>query len=496
MDLVTLAKDLLSSIHVPSMAQSILTNTTIATGGRLVNIVLGIVVTALITRLLGPSQFGSYILLLSLGAIVQLAADFGLYLTLTRLVAEQPHHSGELLSQVLSLRLFLLIGVFLLAAVGSLLVPSLRPFALAFIVMAVGLSCQSVSQLLMGIYQYRQTVWRATVGDLVGRGAQIAAIVMIGRAANVNTMMIAFAAGAALAYLFHHWLLPARPWRLVIDWSAWKKIAAVSWPLGLMLLVNAFYFRIDTVILSFYRSAATVGLYGAAYRLIESALFFPAMLGGLLLPRLAAAFLHRDIPAVNQYLTEGLRVLLVFSLYSLLILLFFSQPILSLIAGPAFASAAPLLQILSLALAVMFLGNLFGFALVAFGRQTLLLRLYLFLAAFNAGANLLLIPLYGAAAAAWTTVATELIATATAAYYVRRTTAFSPPASLFARAATAFLGAGLLVFLLPSAMPTILKIVLLTGFYGALVLILKILSPSHLRLLRAGSAAPDFTSVN
>lgn len=473
------------------MAQSILTNTTIATIGRLINILLGIAVTALITRLLGPSQFGSYVLLLSVGALVQLAADFGLYLTLTRTVAEQPHQSPVLLSQIFSLRLLLLVTVFLVATIITLVVPSLRPSALPFVIMSFGLSCQSFSQLLMGIYQYRQVVWRATLGDLVGRLAQIVGILILSAsAANVSSMITAFTVGTALAFLLHHWLLPVAPWRLVFAWSAWKKIIVVSWPLGAMLLVNAVYFRVDMLVLSFFRPAWEVGWYGAAYRIIESALFFPAMFGGLLLPRIAAALARQDLAHVNQYLIEGFRVLFVLSLYCLLILLFFSQPILLLIAGPTFTAAAPLLQILSLALVIMFFGNLFGFALVALGRQTFLLRLYLALAIFNTCANLLLVPRYGAVAAAWTTVATEFIAAGSAAYYVHRATGFLLPYRLLFKVLFTFIGCSLFFFLLPSAMPIVIKVILLSGVYGVIVFSINIISPSHLRLLRAGALDP------
>ena len=57
--------------------QSILANTAIATTGRAVNVVLGVVATAVISRLLGPANYGAYVLLFSFGVIIQLAADLG-----------------------------------------------------------------------------------------------------------------------------------------------------------------------------------------------------------------------------------------------------------------------------------------------------------------------------------------------------------------------------------------------------------------------------------
>lgn len=387
----------------------------------MINMVLGVVVTAMVTRLLGPEIFGSYVLLLSLGAILQLVADFGLYLTLGREMAQNPQGENEILSQIASLRLFLLLSVFTLAAVVIYFMPRFQFLFWSFVVVAAGLIFQSLSQLFMGVYQYYQSVWRATAGDLLGRLAQILGVAVVGfYAATLDTMVAMFALSTAVAYLMHQVLLPVKKWRLVIRWADWRRIAATSWPLGAMLLVNAIYFRVDVLILSWFRPTFEVGWYGAAYRVVESFLFFPAMLGGLLLPRLAESLRDGKTDVAGKYIGEGLVLVLATGLYVLVILGVFSKGVVMFIAGGSFIEAAPLLSVLSVALAIMFAGNLFGFSLVAMKKQLLLLNCYVVLAVFNTVANIMFVPFYGAMAAAWTTVLTELAATSYAAYHVTR----------------------------------------------------------------------------
>lgn len=405
---------------------SILVNTVIAGGGRVVTAVLGIVAVGLLTRMLGPEQFGHYAWLLALGAIAQLVADGGLYLSFTRVLAQTPERAARLLSEVATLRLLLLALVFGVAAGGVYLVPTVRPLVPAFVVVAVGLALQSLSQLYMGAFQYYRSIWRATAGDVVGRLLQIAGVLWVARwYPTVTGAVMVLTGSMAVSWVVHQLLLPgAVRWRPVAAWVAWRGWVVSSWPLGAMLLLNAIYFRIDTLMLTFLRSSAEVGWYGVAYRVIESALFFPAMFGGLLLPRLAAAAAAQRTADVRQYIEEGLRVLVVGAVGVLLVVGLFAPVLIRLIAGPAFAPAGPLLRVLSVALAAMFLGNLFGFTLVALQQQRRLLTLYAWLVVGNVAANFLLIPRWGALAAAWTTVATELIAMTVAGWLVWRLTRF------------------------------------------------------------------------
>ncbi|MDP3997227.1 MAG: oligosaccharide flippase family protein [bacterium] len=468
------------------MSQSILTNTAVATFGRIVNISLGIVATALITRFLGATSYGSYILLFSFGAIIQLLADFGLYLTLTKEIARNPS-ANKIISSAISLRLFLLILAFFLGAIATVFIPALSGLLYVFIFAGIGLVFQSLSQLLMGVFQYRGEIWRAVAGDLLGRTVQIAAIFWVGQAhASVTAMVVIFSAGAGAAFIGHQFLLPAGfSWRPRVDWPAWKQLLSASWPLGAMLLLNAVYFRVDTIILSFFRPAQEVGWYGLAYRIIESALFFPAMFGGLLLPRLSEALSKRNRPQAAGFITEGFRLLFVVAALAVTVLLAVSPGIINLISGRQYAAAAPLLAILSLALAFMFIGNLFGFSLVALNKQSVLLKLYLGLIFFNLVTNLMFIPRWGAAAAAWTTVGTEILSVVIAGAYVYRLLPFTLGVLFIIKTLFTALATFALLSFTTGSLPVIFQLIIAPPFFLAVASFLRLVSAEDLTLLRA-----------
>ena len=326
---------------------SIIINALIASAGRIINVILGVVMLGLISRYLGVSQYGLYALVLSYGAILATASDFGLYLTLTRLISQSPRQEKYYLSRIVSLRLVLLAVMFSFGGVAFLVMPSLRSLLPIYLVAAAGFSIQSLSQLMMGVYQKHGTVWRASIGDLIGRLAQIIGILLIGAAhATLASMIALFTVSLAVAGYFHKRLLPSSATiRPVVDRRAWRKILAASWPLGALLIFNVVYFRIDTIMLSVFSSSAEVGLYSMAYRLIESALFFPAMLGGLLLPRFSEAWHRQDLPMLRNYFQPSLMLLIWAATFIAIVLWMFASPIIDLIAGPSFSASAPLLKI-------------------------------------------------------------------------------------------------------------------------------------------------------
>ncbi|MEK7500331.1 MAG: polysaccharide biosynthesis C-terminal domain-containing protein, partial [Patescibacteria group bacterium] len=168
-------------------------------------------------------------------------------------------------------------------------------------------------------------------------------------------------------------------------------------------------------------SLEEVGWYGLAYKIIENGLFFPAMLGGLLLPHISSAIAVKNMQRVQDIVSQGLLLSSHIGVIIITMLIVFARPIVAFIAGAGFNPSVPLLRVLSIALAIMFLGNIFGFALIALSRQRTLAVLYGFLVFFNIISNVLLIPEYGALAAAWITVATEAIAMLTGAYIVHST---------------------------------------------------------------------------
>jgi len=370
-------------------------------------------VVAALTRVLHANGYGQYAALVSFTTILQIIADFGLYLTFTKAIGRSPDLTAPLLQKITRLRLILLGGTFLL---GAVLVPFViqgpSNHWLAYVVLALGLTFQSLSQLRMGLFQAHGTLWRATIGDLAGRGIQILSILLAARYISshpqsdpLTFMIAAFTAGTLTSLVIHQALTPKLQTAAALSESySWGQIMKDSWPLAAILILNVIYFRVDMVMLAILRPQVEVGWYGLAYRLIESVLFFPAMLGGILLPRLSKAGSQGQSRLLKQSLSlasiGGMGLGLIFFLYP--------AAITTLISGPDYAPAGPLLRILSFTIPIMFVGNIIGFGLVAAHKQKAMLYLSIGLVLGNSLGNILLIPRLGPTGAAITTLLTEI----------------------------------------------------------------------------------------
>lgn len=470
---------------------SILSNAIIAAIGRVVTILLGVVTTAIVTRYLGVVGYGSYTILLSLGIMLQMAADFGLYLTLTRDISQDGADEQAVFGNVSSLRAVLLAVWFGLGSLFLFLLPSYRDLGVPFLILAAGLSAQSFSQLLMGVYQKYKEVWKATVGDVAGRLLQLGIILSVAAMASTrNTsesvlyVAAAFLGGTVVAYGLHVWLVPGVfPLRWRRPSAQWRQLVITSWPLGALLVLNVVYFRTDALMISWFRSEAEVGWYGLAYRIVESGLFFPAMFGGLLLPRFSSAYSKQQLKRIASLLEQGVRLLVVMGVLAGGALLMFAPEIVVFLSGEEFRQSAPLLRVLSGALAVMFVGNLFGFLLVALHEQKKLLYLYAWLVVGNAIANLVLIPTFGAIAAAWTTLATECVAASVGGYLVFRKVRFRFPLKPFAGALGLFSIAGYVTAIFPDTIHVSIRLAILGVLYVAMAVVTRLFNSRDLSLL-------------
>lgn len=472
------------------MAQSIAVNSLVALAGRFLSLLISLAVTATLTRMLGVELFGVYSAILALGSLLLVATDLGLHLTLTRQLGAVSHPTAAvvsvLFSQVLWLRLAALIIVCVIGWGVASFIPPVAAHPAAWWIVVASLAAQSVSQLLMGVYQATSVVWRATLGDLVGRSVQFGVIlaaptILFSYLAPVTAMTAAFFLSTFTALVLHRLFLPLaihlKPPRL----HQWRTIIATSWPLAAMLVLNAVYFRIDMVILTLFRSTAEVGAYGLAYRIIESGLFIPAMFGGLLLPHFSRL---RPNPAASaELLNEALRATALVAGLLTTVLAALAQPLVIFFSGHEFQASAPMLTVLSAALCAMFFGNIFGYALVAYERQRALMWLYLALAVGNLVANLALVPRFGPLAAAATTVATELAATTAAGVLVFRLVPYRLSPSFLVGLAAAVVATSATVWFLPNSWHVGLQAALAAAVFGCITFVLRLIHPREFRHL-------------
>ena len=393
--------------------------------GKILSTALGLVSIALITRYLGVDGYGQYATAITFVGIFSIIADMGLYIYVVREISRENSNSDYIISNVFTFRIVSAAVLLALAPLAALFMPYDQAVWLAILIFTLSFFFISLNQVLIGVFQRRFDTKIIAVGEVVGRVFLVGILVMVfflgwGLLAIVTAVVL----GSFINFLIV--FIAARRHvkiGLQFDFPFWKKIIKVTWPIAISVVLNVIYFKIDTVFLSVMKPERDVGLYGEAYKILEVLIAFPAMFAGLLMP-LLSRYAFKDWKKFGQVINKGLDFLVMAAMPIVVVALILATPIVVFVGGNEFADAAPILRILVIATASIFIGNLFANAVVAVNKQRQMVWAYLSTAVVAVVLNLLFIPKYTYIGAAWATVVTEVMIAGLSILMVWRTAKF------------------------------------------------------------------------
>ncbi len=419
-----------SLLYTPSMShlRSLASNTLTQLIGRVIGTTFGVFTVAVLTRSLGADGYGQLTLAMTFLAVAGALADFGFTLTTNQMISERGEDEEKIVSTAFTMRLLSGVFFFALAVLVALAMPYAFAVKAAVVVGAFSYFFMTSSQMLVGVFQKHLAMWRPALAEAASRGVILLAVIWLAADyVSVPAMMAAFTIGNLLLLVMN--LAFAHRYtriRFAIDRATAHAFLSRSWPIAISIFFNLLYLKGDILFLSFYRSDAEIGLYGAAYKVLDVVSVIPTMFMGLLLPMLVSAWKTHDREKLHTLLQQAFDVFALASLPLLGGALVLSEPIMRLMAGADFASAGRYLVILMIANTVVFFGILFGHAIVGINKQRAILPAYIVTAVATFILYFLTIPRFGAVGAAWSTVASEtMIATMTTTMVLRHTK-FSP----------------------------------------------------------------------
>jgi O-antigen/teichoic acid export membrane protein len=462
--------------------------------GRALNLVPGVVVTVLLTRALGDDGFGQWSTALAIVQIATPFGDFGLEQVAVRKAASEREQERDWIGAAITLRLAFALPVALVCAAAQLIVADNSEMAAAGLLLTGTLLLAPLSMTRIA-FQTRVrndlTILVLTVNSILWTAAVVAL-------AATNKGMVWFAAAflvsAVASLLLGVWLGSrlSRP-RVRGSRRLWRELARIGVPIGVAGLVVTAYVKLDQVLLFSLAGAEDAGLYGAVYRFLDQAQFLPAALLTTLFPIIASSW-PADPERVRRIARLIADYLAIVSLPALGFTLVASEPVVRLLFGEDFLRAADALPILMGAFIVICFGYLAGNLVVVLELQRMFLRNALIALVFNVVLNLILIPPYGFVAAAWVTLATEVLVTGLTLYSVLRRLDLSLP---LRRIALATIAAGLMTGVVAGlqALGAPLGVLLVAAAitYPVALLLVGALRPDDIRqllLLRRGDEGP------
>jgi O-antigen/teichoic acid export membrane protein len=457
---------------------------------RALNLALGVGVTLLLVRTLGADGFGRWSVLLAVFGFIAYFGSLGLAQVTVERAAADPSRAPHWFGALVTLRLAL-IGPVTLLSLGVCLAladDSAMRIAAALVCAVLPVSVLSALSVVFQLQVRNVVVTAIEVGNGVLWAAAVGLVAILdGGLVAIGVAFLAVNTVTNVAFIVL--ALRASPVHFRSSRPLWSSLLRRGLPVGIGGLLTLGYGYVDQVIVFEIAGVRDAGLYGAVYRIYERIQFLPAAIMTTLFPLFVAAR-DTDPERVRRLFHIAVDYLLLTSLPALAITLAGYYPITRLLFGDEFAEAGPALPLLMATFVVVSLGYLTGYLIVAYRLQTRFLAIAVGALVFNVATNLALVPEYGFMAAAWLTLATEILVMSLSMWIVCRAAGVLPVGEHLGRIVLAAAASGLLAWGLKEAeVPTLAWVAAAAALYAALVIALGAVRWSELRaLLRKAEA--------
>jgi len=393
-----------------SLPRRIAYNAIFTSSAKILGTVLSLISIGFITRYLGKEGFGDYSTVLAFFALFSAIADLGLYTISTREISRPQSDEKIILGNVFAIRLVMSFSIMLASPALIFFFPYSGNVKVGIVIAASAYFFSSGYSVLIGLFQKRLAMDKVAVGEFIGKIFQLAIVVLavkgnLGFLAVVSSLLFNMLAAFAVVYFFAKKYIV---FSLRFDWPAWKKFLKESYPVGISAIIVFAYFKLDTILLSILKTNADVGIYNAAYKVVENVAFFPAMFVGLIMPIMSRHIFH-EWEKFKRVTDKTFKVFLILTVPLLVGSFSFAKNIISLIGGEGYEESILVLKILAFAMAFIFFGNFFTNVIIAGNQQRKLIAILLSCAIFNIALNLFLIPRFSYTGAAVTSSLTEFL---------------------------------------------------------------------------------------
>ncbi|MCX6763623.1 MAG: flippase [Candidatus Moranbacteria bacterium] len=410
-----------------AIARKIAYNVFISSTAKVLSTILALVSIGFITRYLGKEGFGNYATVLAFFSFFTAFSDLGLYHISTREISRIGAAEEKIMGNIFSLRI-----------ISSLLMLIIAPFLLlvfsyppeverGIIIAAAAFLFSSGYQVLNGVFQKNLAMDKVAISELIGKVIQVAVVVAavklnLGFDWIMSSLLFYMVVTFSIVFI---WSRKYTRFKMHFDFAYWKEFLKESIPMGIATIITFLYFKMDTILLSVMRGSADVGIYNAAYKVLENITFFPAMVAGLVMPIMSASIFanRKNFEEISNKTFKFFVILIVPIVVGTL---FLAEGIINLIGGAGFAESANILRIIMFSLAFIFFGNFFNTILIVGNLQKKLMFVLALAAIINISLNLIFIPRFSYTAAAYVSVITEMAVVALTAYLVIKKIKYIP----------------------------------------------------------------------
>ncbi len=355
-------------------------------------------------RMLGASGLGTFSYAIALGGFLTFFEDAGIGMFVTRELTKQHKDRRQLAATALALKLSLLslaIIAYLVIGHAAASIPGAKVLLPVIALVLIG---DSLREFFFAITRAEQ---RIQLESVIKIGTNLLVVAL-----GVGFMLISptplslawgYATGGMLGlvaiFLVVRKHLP--PFRGHVSRGLMVHIFKAAWPFTILAISNIIIFNTDTLFIAHFGTAADVGYYGAANRLVQMFYVLSSLFATVTFPVLVQKSM-RD--GIRSAMRKSLVLMSIVMIPLILIMTIGAPLIIKILFGVEYAPAAIILFILAFSYAPIFIGGVFNNAIFALDRQKHFVLANVAGMILNVLLNIFLVPLLGGSGAALATV--------------------------------------------------------------------------------------------
>ena len=413
-------------LHTSEAGPKVIRGGVLRFGGYAAGVLLGAVASVFLLRHLGVVEFGQYVTVMSLVAIVAGVTDAGLTVVGSRELAQRPlgEQRERLVANILAVRLLLTPAGVLAATAFAAIAGYSERLVWGTLLAGAGVVLVSAQASMTLLLTVELKNGRVTVAELVKQVVSVAGIVGLALAGAALLPFFAVQILTGVVVLAITPLLLGRRGlvRPRIDRAEIGPLIRQAMPIAAAFVLGILYFRVLVILTSLISSERETGLFATSFRILELLVGIPLLLAGVVLP-VAAAAAGTDQARLTYILQRVTEAALLGATVLAVAVAIGAEPVIVLLGGEEYRGAGPILSIQAFALIGIFLSQAFTVGLLAARLQKEiaitsalgLASIFLF--------GLVLIPLADAAGAAAAGVAADLLLAIFTLVALRRTQA-------------------------------------------------------------------------
>jgi O-antigen/teichoic acid export membrane protein len=405
-------KKLVDQLFLNTVAKKTFKNSIWIISERVMTLIIGVFVTALVARYFGPENYGQFNYAFAFVALFTAISTLGLESLTVKSLIEKKYEEGTILHTSLILRV---IGGILLTVMASFIIRLIEPNdqSLHFIVLVISFIMLTKSLDVIEYWiQSKQKAYVAAIIRmslyLISSGLKIVLILNNGSLELYAMLYLldAILIGIALVIAYRKIKEDQTVWKFKFGYA--KDVLSKSYFLILSGLMITLYMRVDQVMIgSMFNNRSELGFYSVAVKIAEMWYFIPLAIITSFQPIIMESK-HRSIEDYHKSIKLLFTIVFWISIGFSIFISIFSNTIISILYGQAYQKSAEILTISVWAGSFAILGSARSIWLVMENLNKYSLYFAFLGAITNIVLNLFLIPIYGGVGAAIATLISQV----------------------------------------------------------------------------------------